>query len=274
MRATPGITPRKSLGQNFLRDPRALSTIAAQCQATEADTIVEIGPGTGNLTERLLRETQARRVIAIEKDRRLIPELEERFRGEDRLVIVHDDALTVDVTELLSSGRANIAAGNLPYNVATEIYFGLLARRSRFRRIVLMFQREVAERIVGTAGTPAYGVPSVLSAIWSRPRIALRLPPEAFRPAPKVHSAVVAADLSESPLLDVSEDPDDFSAFVRSSLSSRRKTLVNSLLNRKFAARDVIVESMVRLGLDPNVRAEACAPEVLASLWRALRGSL
>lgn len=260
---------RKSLGQNFLVDDHALRSIAALCDAGPEDVVVEIGPGTGNLTERLLHETPAR-VVAVEKDRRMIPLLAERFGGEPRLTVIEGDALSVDLPSLAGDRRA-IAVGNLPYYVATEIHFRLLDERRRFRRLVLMFQREVAERIVARSGDEAYGVPSVTTALWARAWIALRLPPGAFRPPPKVHSAVVVADVSEEPLLPVDGDPAGFVRFVRGAMAQRRKTLVNSASASLGLDRGLVGAALEAEGLPPAVRAEACSPEALAALWIRLR---
>lgn len=262
---------RKSLGQNFLVDPNALRTIARLCEATAEDTIVEIGPGTGNLTERLLSDSGAGRIVAIEKDRRMIPELQQRFAGESRLEIIEADALDMDLGALIPAGRRCVAVGNLPYYVATEIHFRLLAERRHFRRLVLMFQREVAERIVAREGSAAYGIPSVVTAVWATSRVALRLPPGAFRPPPKVHSAVVVADVAEAPLLDVAGDPEGFTAFARASLALRRKTMLNAIGAWGKVPRELLAAAIIAEGLPPAIRAEACSPETLAALWSRLQ---
>lgn len=262
---------KKSLGQNFLVDDHALRSIASLCAADPEDVIVEIGPGTGNLTERLLDVTNAGRVVAVEKDRRMLPLLAERFGAHPRLTVVEGDALSVDLGAFVPEGRRCVAVGNLPYYVATEIHFRLLDERRRFRRLVLMFQREVAERIVAREGSDAYGVPSVTTALWANAWIALRLPPGAFRPSPKVHSAIVVADVALEPRLEVGGDPAGFVRFVRAALAQRRKTLVNSVSGTSGRDRDQIVEALDAVGLPATIRAEACSPETLAALWIRLR---
>lgn len=261
---------RKSLGQNFLVDRHALATISRLCDAGPDDTVVEIGPGTGNLTEHLLQDSGAGRVVAIEKDQRMLPELERRFAGEPRLELVAADVLDVDLGSLVPAGRRCVAVGNLPYYVATEIHFRLLAERRHFRRLVLMFQREVAERIVAHEGTAAYGIPSVVTALWASAHVALRLPPGAFRPPPKVHSAVVVAEVSEEARLAVG-DPAGFTAFVRAALALRRKTMLNAIGARGAVPRDALTAALLACGLPLTVRAEACSPETLAALWRRLQ---
>ena len=262
------VRPKKRFGQNFLQDTHALERIAALCEATAEERILEIGPGTGNLTEALLR-THAAEVIAVERDTSLLPILEERFRDE-RLTLHSGDAVHFDYSAHCPGSGRHVVAGNLPYNAATEIHFRLLAHRQRIRRVVLMFQREVAERIVAGEGSRTYGIISVMTALHATSRIALRLPPGAFHPAPKVHSAVIGADLSQSHRFSVGDDEVGFRAMVGAAFGARRKTLANAL-GRAGWKRDDVTDALADVGASPTVRAEALSPEQLGALWCALQ---
>jgi len=264
---------KKHFGQHFLRETHMANSIARLCESTENDTLVEIGPGRGMLTRSLLTETPAKTIVAIEKDRELIPHLESTIT-DPRFEIVSGDAASHPYLEMsqLQPGRQNVAVGNLPYNVGTQIYFQLLEARDRFRRLVLMFQREVGERITARPGSKAYGSLSVATALWAEAKVAIRLPPHAFNPPPKVHSVVVVVDISTTPLLDVAGDPAGFESMVRAAFGMRRKTLVNALGGAGWD-RAVVEEALERNQLNPKTRAEALHPSELASLWRTLKGT-
>lgn len=183
--------PRKSLGQNFLRDEAVISRIIDAISLAEDDTVVEIGPGTGALTYRLAEE--AGKVIAIEFDRDLIPQLTSQFERFDNFTLVHDDALTVDLNDILKNrpeGKAKLVA-NLPYNISTPILQRLIDHRSLFSTLVLMFQREVVERITATPGGKERGFLSVLVESAFQTEYLFDVPPSSFYPVPKVWSAVV-----------------------------------------------------------------------------------
>ena len=265
-----GVHPRKRFGQHFLHDRHALEQIAALCEVTPDERLLEIGPGTGNLTETLLR-TPAKDIVAIERDRSLLPVLRERFAGE-RLQLVEGDAVHADFEALCPPDGRHVAVGNLPYNAGTEIYFRLLAHRTRIRRLVLMFQREVAERIVADAGSRSYGILSIMTALHGTSRIALRLAPGAFHPPPRVHSAVIVVDVDTHDRLDVAGDPRGFRRMVGGAFGARRKTLPNAL-TREGWTREQVCEALERLEISPKIRGEALSPEQLAALWRQLQGT-
>jgi 16S rRNA (adenine1518-N6/adenine1519-N6)-dimethyltransferase len=190
-----GLTARKSLGQNFILDLNLTRRIARAAGALEGRTIVEVGPGPGGLTRALLLEG-ADRVVAVERDERCLPALEAiaaRFPG--RFEVLAGDALEVDWPRALGAmSRKAVIVANLPYAVATKLLIGWLETEPWppwYERMVLMFQKEVAERIVAAPATKSYGRLAVISQWRTRPRIALTLNPEAFTPPPKVASAVV-----------------------------------------------------------------------------------
>lgn len=262
------VRPKKRFGQNFLQDTHALDTIARLCNANPEETIIEVGPGTGNLTASLL-ETPAAEIVAVERDSSLLPRLEKRFPGQ-RLTVHQGDAIHFDYAAHCPGPHRHVVAGNLPYNAATEIYFRLLEHRSRIRRVVLMFQREVADRIVAPEGSKTYGTLSVMTALHARARVALRLPPDAFHPAPKVHSAVIVADLSETHRFDIGGDELGFRRMIGAAFGARRKTLANAL-SRGMWERNDVVEALAEIGASATVRAEALAPESLGALWCVLQ---
>ena len=188
---------RRSLGQNFILDLNLTRRIARLAAPLGDLTVVEIGPGPGGLTRALLMEG-AGRVIVIERDPRCLPALEAISQAyPERLTIVQGDALEVDIASLVTgdgAGRRTAIVANLPYNVASLLLAGWLEQDpwpSWWERMVLMFQKEVAQRIVADPGSKAYGRLSVLSQYRTTPRIRMTLPPQAFTPAPKVDSCVV-----------------------------------------------------------------------------------
>jgi 16S rRNA (adenine1518-N6/adenine1519-N6)-dimethyltransferase len=188
--AKHGLAARKSLGQHFLLDPAVCARIASIAAPLEGRSVLEVGPGPGGLTRALL-DSPAGRVVAVELDRRAIAALEELAQAyPGRLTVVEGDALKARTEELLPEAPRRVVA-NLPYNVGTPLLIGWLKQAALFESLTLMFQQEVAERICAAPDTDAYGRLSVLSQWLCSCRMAMRLPPGAFSPPPKVWSAVV-----------------------------------------------------------------------------------
>ena len=241
--------PRKSLGQNFLRDEAVISRIIDALDPDREDTVVEIGPGTGALTYRLV-ET-AGKVIAIEFDRDLIPQLETQFQRFENFRLIHDDALTVDFDEVLQSsgrnGQTKLVA-NLPYNISTPILQRLIEYRELFSTIVLMFQREVVERITAQPGGKERGFLSVLVESAFEIEYLFDVPPTAFLPVPKVWSAVVRLTPKQSRVADEKH----FRRLVSTAFAQKRKTLANNLRNIYQDTTDLLT----RAGIDGKRRAE------------------
>ncbi len=213
---------RKRFGQNFLASESALQRIADLAQAGPESQIVEIGPGLGSLT-RVLME-RGSRVRAMEIDRDLVAFLREELPA---LELFEGDAVKAD-WDALAPGEGWCLCANLPYNVATTLVTDLVTQAPRFSRLVLMFQREVAQRLVAQPRTSAYGSLSVHVQAWAQVKLAFHLPPSAFHPAPKVKSSVVVFHPLETPRLGGCE-PAFFERALRAGFSQRRKTLLNSL---------------------------------------------
>ncbi len=246
-----GLTPKRSLGQNFLFDLNLTARIARAAEPLENITVVEIGPGPGGLTRALLA-LGARQVIAIERDQRAIAALEEiaaRYPG--RLDIVAGDALSVDPREQLGPERARIVA-NLPYNIATALLVNWLTTEPWppwYNSLLLMFQREVAERIVSAPGGKSYGRLSVLAGWRTEAKILFDVARSAFVPAPKVTSSVVRLTPRQVPL------PCDSVVLQRvteAAFGQRRKMLRQSLKTLGVDAIALLTEA----GIDPTARAE------------------
>lgn len=192
MIAEYGLDARKSLGQHFLLDPSIVARIALLAGPLAGCNVIEVGPGPGGLTRALL-EAGAARVAAIEMDPRCIAALASLVAAADgRLSLIQGDARAIDPSSLVPPPRRIVA--NLPYNVATPLLIGWLRQAGQFESMTLMFQREVAERIVAAPGSPAYGRLAVLAQVCSEARLVMQLPPGAFVPPPKVASSVVRLD--------------------------------------------------------------------------------
>ena len=263
--ASHGLSARKSLGQNFLLDLNLTAKIARHVSTLSESDVLEIGPGPGGLTRGLLAEG-ARRVLAIEKDSRCIPALQEIAAAyEGRLTVIEGDALEVDPLAHLSQ-PIQIAA-NLPYNIGTELLVRWLtppAWPPYWASLTLMFQREVAERIVARPGSKAYGRLAILAQWRADAKIVLSLPPEAFTPPPKVSSAVVHLEALESPRYPANAAT--LSRVVASAFNQRRKMLRAAL---KGTAPD-IEDSLIAAGIKPTERAEQVPLEAFCALAREI----
>lgn len=266
--ATHQLSARKSLGQNFLLDLNLTAKIARCVGDLTGADILEIGPGPGGLTRGLLAEG-ARRVLAIEKDARCIPALQEiaaAYPGQ--LDVVNADALEFDPTGQLKS-PIHIAA-NLPYNVGTELLVRWLTPPQWppfWHSLTLMFQREVAQRITAQPGSKAYGRLAVLAAWRSDAQIVMNLPPEAFTPPPKVSSAVVHLRALPAPRFEA--DAKTLERVVAMAFNQRRKMLRAAL---KGLAPD-IEEHLRGAGIDPTARAETLPLEAFCALARSVKAA-
>jgi len=261
--ADHGLSARKSLGQNFLLDLNLTAKIARQAGDMSECDVLEIGPGPGGLTRGLLAEG-ARKVLAIEKDMRCMPVLEQISAAyPERLQVINGDALDVNpLTHLTPPIRV---AANLPYNVGTELLVRWLTPKQWppfWQSLTLMFQREVAERIVAQPGSKAYGRLAILAQWRSDARIVMSLPPGAFTPPPKVSSAVVHLTALPEPRFPA--DPGVLSHVVAKAFNQRRKMLRAAL---KGVAPD-IEDRLLAAGIAPTERAEQVGLEQFCALAR------
>ena len=264
--ATHQLSAKKSLGQNFLLDLNLTAKIARQAGDLSGADVLEIGPGPGGLTRGLLAEG-ARRVLAIEKDERCLPALQEISAAYDgRLQVINGDALEIDPLQYLTP-PIKIAA-NLPYNVGTELLVRWLTPKEWppfWQSLTLMFQKEVAERIVAQPGGKAYGRLAILAQWRADAKIVLDLPPQAFTPPPKVSSAVVHLTALPEPRFPA--DAATLSRVVAAGFNQRRKMLRASL---KGVAPN-IEDHLIAAGIQPTERAEQVSLEQFCALARSIK---
>jgi 16S rRNA (adenine1518-N6/adenine1519-N6)-dimethyltransferase len=258
-----GLSPRKSLGQHFLVDRRALRRIADACELDGGTDVIEIGAGLGGLTAELAE--RARNVIAIELDDELGAYLKQRFAGTN-VRVVHADALDAKPGELLVDSRPYVLAGNLPYNAAQPILRHFLEDLTKPKRIVAMVQAEVADSIVAKPGEMTLLGVSVQ--LYGEPKLLFRVAPSAFYPPPRVRSAVVRIDVTPALRADV-EDTEAFFRVVRAGFSTKRKQLRNALANGLGIEGAVAGELLARAQIDATLRAQALGLDQWAALARA-----
>ncbi|MBM3908466.1 MAG: ribosomal RNA small subunit methyltransferase A [Gemmatimonadetes bacterium] len=259
--------PRKRFGQHFLSDPRILGRIVDTLAPEADETVIEIGPGRGALTDVLV--ARAGRVIAIEIDRDLSARLRDRYADDARLAVIEGDVLDVDFAR--AAGGPFVVAGNVPYNITTPILFHAL-RPPRPLRAVYLVQREVAERVVAAPGSETYGALSANVQAVARAELVFKVPAGAFQPPPKVESAVLRISPRPDPVVAADEE-DAYRAMVQAAFGLRRKQL-RRVVRTVFALDAERAERVVQsAGLDPEARPEVLTPEGFARLLRASRGA-
>ena len=251
----------KKLGQNFLIDEKVVRQIVEAAELSEADTVLEVGPGIGTLTQGLA-ESKAQ-VVAVELDTRLLPVLATTLEGYDNVRVVHGDILKVNIMEEVGAANFKVCA-NLPYYITTPIIFALLEKRLPMERLVAMVQKEVAERMAAQPGGKDYGALSVAIQYYTEPEIAFIVPPTSFIPAPAVDSAVIVCKRREKPPVEVCDEA-LFFRVVKAAFSLRRKMLSNSLKNMGIRAEQV-AKWLELAGVDGKRRAETLSLEDFAKL--------
>ena len=256
-----GFTFSKSMGQNFITD-ESVPMAMTQEISENAQGVIEIGPGFGVLTAALA--TTAQKVVSIELDKRLEKVLAETLAGFSNVSFIWEDCLKVNLKELMEnefSGMDVSVAANLPYYITTPIIMNLLESRLPFKKIVVMIQKEVAQRLCAKPGGKEYGAISIATQYFSNPRIIKHVPAGAFIPAPKVDSAVVSMEILPSPSVSP-KDEKLFFKLIKAAFSQRRKTLVNALsASGAFGSKEDVTEAVLSLGLSPTVRGEALSIE-------------
>ena len=269
-----GFSLKKSLGQNFLIDPNILRNIISHAGLSEKTGVIEIGPGIGALTEHLARS--AGKVVAFEIDGRLLPVLEDTLSPYDNVTIVHQDILEADLLQVMKDHFADyedvVVVANLPYYVTTPIIMKFLLGKVPVAGMVVMMQKEVADRITAVPGTKAYGSLSIAIQYYMDAEVAMIVPKTVFMPQPNVESAVLRLTRKETAPAKVIDE--DFMFVVsRGSFVQRRKTILNnlqsSLPNGKLK-KEAILKAFEQIGMDPGRRGETLTIEEFANLSNAL----
>lgn len=241
-------------GQHFLHDKNILSLIVRTADLTKGDHVLEIGAGTGRLTELAL--DHGARVTAVEVDAGLHPVLEERLAPGSSLRLVKGDALRIAWEDLLPSDEKTVVLGNLPYAISTQILFKVLDYRSRIHRAVFLVQWEVAQRMAAEPATKEFGILAVACQLFGKPEIVRKVPPTVFLPPPRVDSAIVLWNISQDPLHPI-PGRDYTMRIVKAAFGQRRKKLVNSLAaGLPGLEKQVVVQVVGEMGLSLSVRAE------------------
>jgi len=242
------IRPLKRFGQNYLQDNNILTKIVDEIDPKTGENIMEIGPGQGALTEKLLERVP--QITAVEIDKRVADDLKEKFQG---LNLIRDDFLNIDLHKYATIGQKLRVSGNIPYNFTSSIIFHLIEHKDVVEDAVLMVQHEVAKRMQGKKGTKDYGILAVILQYFTEVNYCFKVSPNVFYPKPKVHSAVVHLKFRE---LKSSENVNNtFIRMVKACFGNRRKTLKNSLSNSIF--KEI---NFADSGIDLSLRAEQLEP--------------
>jgi 16S rRNA (adenine1518-N6/adenine1519-N6)-dimethyltransferase len=276
-RANSGTAKKPKLGQNFLADVGAAEQIVDALGDVSNSVVVEIGPGKGALTQVLAR--RARQLIAVEVDRMMSTELRFKYRLHPQVEIIEADVLKLDFRTVLNRtigplndlrplkpSRARVV-GNLPYYITSDILLRLFEFHDQFDVVVIMVQREVADRIAAHPGTRDYGVLSSTAQLYTKVENLFTLPPDAFIPPPKVHSSVLRMTVAPR-FAELQVDPAKFIAFLKMAFAMKRKTLLNNL--KKNYSEELIRSSLKEAGIRADIRAEALPLETSAQIFRKL----
>ena len=267
---------QKKFGQNFLIDTHVLDKIIRAAEIGKDDCVLEIGPGIGTMTQYLA--CAAKKVIAVEIDKALIPILEDTLEGYDNIKVINEDVLKVDIGKLAETendGKPLKVVANLPYYITTPIIMGLFENHVPLQSITVMVQKEVADRMQVGPGTKDYGALSLAVQYYAKPYIVANVPPNCFMPRPKVGSAVIRLDRYEEPPVEVENERLMFK-IIRASFNQRRKTLANGLKNSAELdfTKEEIEAGIETLGKGAGVRGEALTLEEFAKLSNYLNNTL
>ncbi len=273
-----GFRRSDSLGQNFLVDKNIIDKIVESADIDEDSFVIEIGPGMGALTESLIEISG--KVVAIEIDSHIIPLLEENLGKTDKLEIINQDVLKADLSEIIARERRRwkvegrtigkvAVLGNLPYYITTPIIMGILEKEVEMDTMVIMMQKEVAERIVAKPGSKTYGALSVACQFYCETSYVTTVPRTVFAPQPKVDSAVLRLDRRKVLPWDV-EGRELFFKVVRAGFNQRRKTILNSVSTIEEIDKVGLSDILEGLGIDPRRRAETLSIEDFAKLTKEI----
>ncbi len=265
-----GFTFSKALGQNFLINPTVCPRMAELSGAGGEVGVIEIGPGIGVLTNELCK--LAKKVVAVELDKRLLPVLDETLAEYDNVKIINADALKLDLKKLIAEefgGMEVVICANLPYYITSPVIMKLLEDRLPISAITVMVQKEAAQRICAKVGSRESGAVTVSVNYYAEPGLQFYVSAGSFMPAPKVDSAVIRLDIRENP--PVSVDEKKFFAVVKAAFSQRRKVISNSLSSGLSMSKEEIISALNSAGVEQNARAEKLSLEDFANIANNLR---
>ncbi len=258
------ILANKSLGQNFLIDDDVVNKIVETANISEDDLIIEIGPGLGTLTSRMLEK--AGKVIAIELDRKMVAILQERFALYKNFELINEDVLKVDLKSLIQKNKKNTKiVANLPYYITTPIIMKLIEDRLDVESITVMVQKEVAKRLTAEPGTNLSGAITYTVNYYCIPEEIMVVPNSSFIPAPEVESEVIKLLIRKEPPVKV-ENLENFFKLIKVSFMQRRKTLINGVTNSNFIEKDTFKQILSKLGIDEKIRGENLSLEDFAKI--------
>lgn len=265
------ISANKNLGQNFLIEEQVVESIVAASQIEEHDIVIEIGPGLGTLTQKLLQK--AKKVIAIELDNRMIEILKDRFALYDNLILLNEDVLKINFDKLLEEQNAKKEqvkiVANLPYYITTPIVMKLLEDKVPAISITVMVQKEVADRLIELPGQKNTGAITYCVYYYCEPEEILKVPSNSFIPEPQVESKVIKLNIREKPPVEL-ENEQLFFKIIKASFMQRRKTLLNGLSNSSIASKEILKQILIKMELTENVRGEDLSIEQFAKLANSL----
>lgn len=263
---------QKKFGQNFLIDTHVLEKIIEESEITREDCVLEIGPGIGTMTQYLAEN--AKRVIAVEIDKALIPILDDTLSEYDNVTVINDDILKVDIAKLCrdyNDSKPIKVVANLPYYITTPIIMGLFESHVPLKSITIMVQKEVAERMQEGPGSKDYGALSLAVQYYAKPEIVANVPPNCFMPRPNVGSAVIRLTRYEEPPVQVDDEKFMFSV-IRASFNQRRKTLTNGLSAGGLGlTRENVADALRQMNLSETIRGEALTLEQFATISNILK---
>ncbi|UNC90683.1 16S rRNA (adenine(1518)-N(6)/adenine(1519)-N(6))-dimethyltransferase RsmA [Candidatus Contubernalis alkaliaceticus] len=264
----------KKYGQNFLVDENILLKILSFCDLSQNDSVLEVGPGIGTLTQYLC--PRVKKVTAVEIDRRLIEVLEDTLKQCHNLEVVQGDIMKEDLANILSSLAVDKKCkiiSNLPYNITTPLIMNLLKHREFIQHMIFMVQKEAAHRITAQPGGKEYGAVSVLVHYYAHSEIAFNISPRVFIPQPEVESSLIKITMREKPLQEVRNE-EFFTKVVRGSFQHRRKSLLNSLKMSLNIDKGSLDAAIREAGIEPSSRAESLSPGQFANLANILYNSI
>lgn len=266
------ISANKSLGQNFLINDEVINKIVDSANIQKDDLVIEIGPGLGTLTNKLLEV--AKKVIAIELDKRMITILNDRFSLYDNFELINEDILKVNLNEIIKREKEHIrnvkVVANLPYYITTPIVMKLLEDKLDIEGITVMVQKEVAKRLTAVPGNKLSGAITYAVNYYCEPEEIIEVPNSSFIPEPEVESEVIKLNLRKEPPVEL-EDEELFFKFIKASFMQRRKTLINGISNSGLMSKEDIKKLLKEVGLNEKVRGEDLSLQDFANLANAVR---